>query len=215
MKNILEYDHEMEGLRQNKAAAKEQLMTEPVDPAKDLPELAFLKFSRRFDLMSDSHLENTGLKEKYEKLFPGLKQVWRHKEKDVFILAGKTPLIRDRVLGLSETELNDIMKRVGISHNSYYLNMYQSQASFKIRTKESLKSLSVVSKYLQDTIWRTDRRYFYFFKPDYRFNLMITGPDKDLISLEAELGKVITTFETLIIKTYPHGIFYDEKKEKS
>ena len=213
LQNILEFDIEQKALRKAKVAKKamelskkkslearsQTIIEEPLDPA----ELNLLKFPDAMKLIRESDLNVSGAKEKIEPLFPGFTEVWACEGCNITVLAGKVLLNSEMVRSLSERELTNELENMARLYQEFYRTNFKTKAATEIKKIGALSMLKIESKYLADSEWRTDLRYFYFYNPSYRLKMLITGPDKDFEQQGRKIRKAMKVFEKKLSKFQP------------
>ena len=104
---------------------------------------------------------------------------------------------------------SDFLKEVdsiGQQYNELYKKAHAVPASVEVRDEENFTTLKVIAKYLDEDAWKTDERYFYFYRPDRRLNLMITGKDEDLAFDIKDLRDSLRTFGKVLRIRYTKPI---------
>lgn len=157
--------------------------------AQDLPELSFLELPEIF----------TRPKEQKKMI------AWHTRDLDVTVMAWKNPTNAEEVKAMSKNELKDEMKNVGKQYNTFFEQTRKSPATFKIMEDGDCLVLKVKSNYLDFQDWFTQTRYVFFYRPDYRLNLVVIGRDEHLEKINSELEKSIELFRKRLSNHFKEG----------
>lgn len=130
---------------------------------------------------------------------------WYIPNLDVTIMVWKNLTDAKKVKAMSQEELKNELKNVGKQYNTFFEETRKSPATFKIMEDGNCFVLKVKSNYLDFQDWFTQTRYVFFYRPDYRLNLLVVGRDEHLEKINPELEKAIELFRKRLRENFKNG----------
>lgn len=170
------------------------------------PELALLKIPDGFIEMTPE--EQSLFQEEQIKRpnLSGFIPQWRDKNSLIYILVDKSITDRESITAVTREEFRRKI-RFGVErYEEFYRETHHAKITFNESSLRSLITLQIASRYLYNGDWHADDRQTFFYTPDYRLNLLITGPDEELLKIRKELDENIQDFREKLALYFPAGI---------
>jgi hypothetical protein len=210
----LEEKERQKQLQTAQTAPVKQVLTPKPLPLEELirnsttnpPELAFFKLPEDFVEMTSE--EQSLFQEEQIKRpnLAGFIPRWRDQNSRIYILVDKAFTNREEITSITKEEFLQKI-RFGIArYEEFYREIHRAKITFKESSWQSLITLQISSRYLYKDTWHADDRQTFFYTPDYRLNLLITGPDEDLLKIRKKLDENLWEFKKNLALYFPDGI---------
>lgn len=131
--------------------------------------------------------------------------IWQSKDSDLSVMAWKIPLDSKKMLTLSRDQLRDELEKMGEEFDIFFQKTWGTHSTFETKIKGSSATLKVTGKYLDSGVWHTQIHRIYFYTPEYRLNVMVTGTDEGWTQKVQVLESNIDQFETELFQYFKEG----------
>ena len=189
------------------------LLPEMPPPHMDPEELkALYPLPEGWTLLGENDADYKNLKGHIEKALPVISAIWKNKSSDISMAAGKVPLKAESMLALDEKGLMLELDKLADQYKVYYSTVYQAQAETEVKKRRNIYMVKLQCNYSMNGFGWIDQRYIYFYKPEYRLTLIVSGRDKVFQNQEIPLARRIEAFTSELEKT--GGIILAPSKEQ-
>lgn len=176
------------------------------------PELAELSLPKNFTRLTPIEIESPVLQDRLKEIFTGITTGWKKNESDVVAVASTNSLDPDKLSYMTKKIFLTEIKAIAQQYDAYYRKKYGAPTVTEVKEEPNLVSIKVSAKYPQNGKWRTDLRYIFIYKPEYRLNLLFTGSDTDFGDSWKELEPAVKTFSEKL-RVFSKPILFQKEPE--
>ncbi len=210
-KKAAEIEAKEEIQRRRSSANLDKTPQEIIAKAKARPEeLEFLEIPDNMTRLNSFELTDPAMQEKIQKTFPDLAAGWHFDDSSVMLLSGVILMQKEQVLYMTRDQFLESVAKVKVKYETYYKKQFNAPMTFEVVQEGPLIFVKMTSKYLDGGEWWSDERLIYFYKPDYRLNILVTGKESDLIKVKTQTDGIITLFERRLSQYFKEGIKFRE-----
>lgn len=198
-----------EEIKQGTANVSSKTPEEIIAKAKARPEeLEFLEIPDSMSRLTSAELAQPEMQEKMQKTFPDFVAGWRYQQSTALLLSGIILMQKEQLLSMTKEEFLESIKKVKTKYEMFYQKQYNAPMTFEVHEKGPLVFVRMTGKYLENDEWWTDKRLIYFYKPEHRLNILVTGKESDLAKSKAQIDGVLELFEQRLSQYYKEGIAF-------
>jgi hypothetical protein len=208
-KKLSGWEEELDDFKNKEVVSRplsELMGSEVIDP-EELGALQVPGTFRRVNPMAPEALE---IYRRANEMLPGVSVVLVAQDSKVMFLAGKVPMLKSRVEGMERSQFVKEMKRMGAQYEAFYENAYGAKTKQEIIELDPVLGLKVKSGYSYVGESRRDVRFVYFYQPDYRLNLMLSGEEDAYEMVDSQFLSFIATFGSYLGGVFPEGLNFKE-----
>jgi len=211
----LHLDNALSESLKKKAAAEttvpEETPSAPSVSAADIPEgafpeLAMMEVPGDFVRVSDMHVISPEAKAVVEGLMPNASAVWGSSKKKIIMMCARTEMNSGQIKEQTRAAFLEELKVVGEMAAQFYRFKKDAKTGFHIDENQHLLALKFKASFEVNGISQTHWRYFFYYRPDYRFDFFMAGDTGDIEALQDEMDARIRNFEERLKWIYPEGI---------
>ena len=171
------------------------------------PELDFLELPPDFVRLTGADQKASVIQKAIEGTFHKNVAIWRSRNLDLTVMTWKQPTNPEQVRSLSKEAFRKEMLKAGAEFDSFYQKTHHAKANVDIQEDGSVILMKVVSKYSESGNSRIDVRCLFFYKPEYRLNVMILGKNEDFNKKAPEIDKSLESFRKKLSEFFIGGLW--------
>lgn len=188
------------------AAAVSAPNTTKTEIAYDPKELSLLNIPAGFNRLAETDPEYKNIHKFISVLLPEVASIWNSDESDALIAAGKVPLQKEKMLSFDEESFSKELEKLGEQYREFYQKAYDAETEYQVEKTRGIYVLKSRSRYANHGYARSDWRYIFFYSPEYRLNVILTGRDTDLEVHQVPLFGMIDEFKKQMAQQFQLGL---------
>ncbi|MDD5216730.1 MAG: hypothetical protein PHN49_05765 [Candidatus Omnitrophica bacterium] len=170
------------------------------------PEMVLLELPPSFVRLSDTHLLSPEAKNVVDGLLPNATAVWGSPEWGMVMMAAKAAMDSEKIKAQTRERFLLELKVVGQLSEQYYKFRKDAKTSFQIDRNGNLLVLKFTGTFTSQGEPQTHLRYFFYYRPDYRFDFFVAGKTDDIKLLQSDIDSQINAFEAKLNLLFSQGI---------